>query len=333
MSRRDAAPIDLTGRPPQWPESVRQLWTDCVGGIAADAAECLVPADPQGEPALRAALAAELGLDAATLVITGGVRSAAALIGGPDRRWLLERPTFAGVGRVLASRGVQVRRASWAGLPSSGPATAYWVTSPARNPDGASLTAESAAYLTERAAASDIVVQNETYRWYAEPARRIDGAVLVGTLAKWLGPGVRVGWAWHRDWSAVRPGPVVGTLPPRPWQRALAAFLVGGGLRELRRCAVAGTRAAAEALVSALPPPARPATVTGPSLLLPIRAGDPAAAREAAAGRGVLVGIAADFDLPAPALRISLAGIAPADAHAAGLVLAELVGPTCRVGP
>jgi DNA-binding transcriptional MocR family regulator len=84
--------IDLSGRPPDWPAEVVDLWADCVQRAVRRPNLWREPA-PRGDELLRQMLGEHLGLDPEHLTITASLRAAVLTYARYHDRVLLERPT------------------------------------------------------------------------------------------------------------------------------------------------------------------------------------------------------------------------------------------------
>lgn len=227
---------DLTGAPPSWGERDAAHWATCVQRACRDAASWTTP-HPKGLDRLRAAVAEVLELDASRLTVTSGTRAAVRQLVDRASRLYLEHPTFADVATLARVAGVPVSTADTGELLSGEVRDregVLWLSSPARNPDGRTLTEAEVARLDRACGSFRRVVVNETYRWSRPDAARPSAAVLVGSFSKVLGGGAKVGWRWDPATSP-RPGPPPEGGPPRPWQLALALFIEEGGLRRVVR--------------------------------------------------------------------------------------------------
>ena len=311
-------------------------WLDLSGPCAAPAADscaCLSASlvsalanpqawqtpPPMGLPELRQALAARLGLDPAGLAITSGVRGSVRTLTRESGRLIIERPGFSGIERAGLASGAHVRAAPWheilSGFPGEAPAT-IWLTHPARNPDGRSLTSDEQARLSDLTCGHHLLVVNQTYRWCEQATPPPLGAVLVGSLHKLIGGGVRLGWLYQEPGlpplvTGRRPGE-----PPGPWQAAWAGFIRAGGLETLADRTLRAAQARCQRFVAALgedrgsawPYHAGPATVLAwPS---PTTQEQLLSAFTAA---GVSAGPGAAFGCPPASVRLSFTGIRDAD--------------------
>lgn len=301
--------IDLTGVSPRWPVRTRRLWRRCLAEAAGVTSTwetfCF-----QGDELLREQLGRIHGLDPARLTIVASVRAAGLTYGRRERRIRLERPCFDAIAHTLS--GAELARSDWPDLIHRPDERLVWLTSPARNPDGATLTAAECAALAGRR-----VVVNGAYLWFAPDAPHVPGADLLGSLHKIAGRGARLAWVHSEDFARTAVPELIGTTPPPAWQRAWALFAARGGLAELASAVVTGTSAAVtafrETAAIALP------TVDGPNMVLPLAdgVGEDEAVRRLA-DRGFLLLPAGPFDLPFPALRATFTGVEPESAGELG---------------
>lgn len=235
--------IDLSGQVSPPPPAASKLLAECARKAAT--ANLSVPAPPSGIPELRAELARLLGTTMDRIAVTSGVRGSAAVLAPMLRNVVVETPSFSGVPEVLANLGCNVARQTWdqigAALEDARP---VWITSPCRNPDGATATSSWLA----RVAASrrSMVVVNEVYRFdvATELSTLPDSWTAVGALSKTFGPAARMGWirgplVRHLPSSILRI-----TSPPPAHQHTWAAFAAAGGMRLLAEGAAAGCAAA-----------------------------------------------------------------------------------------
>jgi DNA-binding transcriptional MocR family regulator len=291
---------------------MRETWAGCLNRAMGEPA-AWDTAPRTGVPALREALAAHLAVAAEDLSVTSGIRGQVAALLSGARTLVVERPTFLSVPR-LAARYVTVLALDWAQILASGadlPAgSVIWITSPARNPDGRTLTVDEARRLDELAERHRVVV-NQAYYWCAPHAPRPARAHLVGSLHKLSGGGCALGWE-------VTPGgrgpdrPAAGG-PPAAWQSAWAELISTTGLAEpIRRCLLDPSercRTAARALQ--LPSGAELRYGGGPSLSLLLPPGvTEARAHAALAAEGLRTGLGSDFGWDRPALRLSFTAVA-----------------------
>lgn len=309
--------IDLTGAHPaltvEAASLLRRAWRD-----AADHVDVNAAAPPLGLPSLRQALGRALGEDPDLILITAGVRAAIPVLGRRLAHTTLEIPTFNGVATVLSALGYQPRLLPWPMMTGDGGAA--WVTHPARNPDGASMTPLELQDLL--GGAWSTVVVNESYRWYAptRPVPALPGnAFAVGSLHKLAGPGARIGWIRGHDVPALDRHLMRISGPSPLSQQAWATFIDSGGLNALYPAVTAAVdartafeTAAGEALKTGL-------ASVGPSLLATTPSpwtGPEAARRVHAAGVAVTPG--EEFLGPADSVALFFTGISTEMAAEAG---------------
>jgi DNA-binding transcriptional MocR family regulator len=312
---------DLSGAQPPWPAEAHRLWRDCVARAVYQEDLWLTPA-PFGEDLLREQLGRVLGLDPAVLTITASVRAAALTYGRCDPFIALERPTFPGVVRALRDSRARVELRPWAELLTGDlPAGAtIWVTTPCRNPDGASLAAAGWTALRGRLAAGHRVVVNAAYGWYATGlanAPAAPGADIIGSLHKLGGHGARLGWVCSRDYAERAVPELLGTTPPRVWQHAWGEFLRADGLILLAGQCVAPALGAAAAFRDRLASEhgRRPPSFSGPQLLLPLADGSTEQeALDQLGSQGFRLCGAEAFFADVPALRASFLGVGQEEA-------------------
>jgi len=306
--------IDLTGRQPPWPSPAVALWLGCTEEAAREQDLWALPA-PQGDERLRTAIGTRCRLDPAKLTVTSGARAAAITYARTARNLVLERPTFAGVEHVLRSGRGQVTGADWSelcggGLPST---STLWVTSPARNPDGATLTDEQCRQLDVQIERGHRVVVNGTYSWWQPHSPRPANADLLGTLSKLGGMGVRLGWVYSDQFFTEAPPELLGGTPSCVWQRMWALFIERGGLSELGAVSVARSVRALHAFATGLAEHGvRPPQDGGPSphLLLDLAPGrSEDEARSRLAEVGLAVGPGSAFAAGRPSVRVSFLSV------------------------
>jgi DNA-binding transcriptional MocR family regulator len=312
---------DLTGVVPQWPADLLPLWADAMAEAGASPGVWRTP-QGRGESELLEVLGELLEVDPGAITVVAGVRAAAVVLGRCRSLAFIERPTFAEIPRLLAHAGAQARLCGWPTLVEAlhrePPRSLAWVTSPARNPDGASLDPVLLARLIEAAAKGAIVVCNETYRWFAT-ATPVP-LVRVGSFAKLVGGGARLGWVVHPPAEAQLTLPMLA--PPTQWQRAWARFLRRVPWPRVVDAFVEPTRRARTAFLANLEAPVRGLLGgTGPSTLLPLGSVSEDEARALLADRGVRAGRGKDFFGGYPSLRLAFTGLTMADARAAGQIL------------
>jgi DNA-binding transcriptional MocR family regulator len=328
--------VDLTGRIPAWPAASRRQLLSCMRRVPrrswSDHAAAF------GHPPLRAALARQLGGEPDDVVVVTGVRPAVHQQARAHDAVVLERPTYSGVVNAARRTGTPCVQADWgdpllAAAGGSGTHRALCVvTTPWRNPDGRTVDERFAAGLADLAASGHTVVLNETYRFAAHAAGvpdgpAVPGALLVGSLAKVAGGGVRLGWV--RGAGAVESLGGSGQMwahPPVVWQEAWANFLDEGGLHGLTAHFHGRPAAAASAFLDALPEAVRAAVVgEGAYLLLNLRV-DEDTALAGLAAHGVLAGPGRDFHTPRPALRLAFTCVAPPAARRAAQAFGRCAG-------
>jgi DNA-binding transcriptional MocR family regulator len=318
---------DLTGVTAPWPGELLPVWADALAGAGRSAGVWRTPKE-RGEPELLDVLGELLGADPGRITVVTGVRAAAVVLGRCRGVAHVERPTFAEIPRLLAHAGAQTRlcgrRTLVAELRRTPAEALAWVTSPARNPDGASLDPVTLAGLVEASASGAIVVCNETYRWFAgESTAESTGLVRVGSFAKLVGGGVRLGWVVDPPAEARLALPMLA--PPTQWQRAWARFLRQVSCPRIVDAFVEPVRRARTAFAEAAGRPVRELlTGTGPSVLLPLGATGEREAQALLSARGVRTGRGADFFSPYPALRLSFTGSTWADAADAGRIVRDV---------
>ncbi|NRQ37366.1 aminotransferase class I/II-fold pyridoxal phosphate-dependent enzyme [Nonomuraea sp. NN258] len=312
--------LDLTGRFPLWPGEPLRLWR-------AAAQRALRDVDPSmraplaGDGLLRDALGGHLGVDAARLTITSGVRSAAGPLMRSCAEVAVETPTFLGVPAALRAWGVAVRQAPWEELTGS---SGLWFTAGCRNPDGRRPDQELLAAWAALAERGHRVVADTAYAWFAGPLSLPSGIVQVGTLHKLCGPGARLGWL-------VGPGPqehdlLAALAPAAPtlhWQRTWGYFIDAGGLATFT-ARVPAVAAARRVFLTALTDESTPLTGTGPNVLVAL-AGDETRAVAALRAAGLLVSPGSAFGAAHPSLRVCLDGVPESDARAAATLIRSTI--------
>lgn len=305
-----ATPADFSGAQPSWPAEAVELWSGCAAEAARDTALWRAPA-PAGDDQLRTRLGAEFGLDPAHLTVVAGARAVALTYGRCTRRVLVERPTFLGLSPMLRAHGARVRHFGWADIPVPEPDTTVLVTSPCRNPDGATLDGPTREVLEGLCRKGVHVAVNGAYVWFDRQSPRVAGADLFVSLHKLAGVGARLGFVFSESFFERGVPEIASTGPPPVWQRAWARFLARDGLRLLEAHIVSTTLAAARVFLETLAgegaEPLPPAT--GPNLLLPLPSGtDEDSALAALAERGFLVSAGRHFASAAPAIRVTFTG-------------------------
>jgi DNA-binding transcriptional MocR family regulator len=312
--------IDLSGTGPAWPVAAREIWQDCLLRATA-AASAWTSLDYQGDPLLREAIGRRQGLRPEHLTITAGVRAAALTYGRRESLILLERPGFDGVRYALSGAAGKVEQRTWAQLldVEPPPGAAIWLTSPARNPDGISLSAHDRQRLTDWSGRGHRIVVNGAYGWFAPDTPHVAGADLLGSFHKVAGRGARLGWVYSERFFAEAVPEIAGTTPPPAWQRAWGLFCVEGGLDLIADATVDGTRAALAAFHGEL----RcllgrdVAYADGPNRLLPLAEGiDDTTALATLRERGFALTSGVHFAAPWPGLRATFTDVAPDEAAA-----------------
>jgi DNA-binding transcriptional MocR family regulator len=316
---------DFGGGQPPWPAEAVQLWAGCAAAAARRTELWRVPA-PRGDELLRAQLAAALDLDPDRLTVVGSVRAAAVTYARRHARVVLERPGWRGLTAALAGSQARLQRADLDEIADADwPAgTVLWLTSPHRNPDGATLTAGLVSRLAGQVRRGRRLVLDEAYRWFGA-GPRVPGADLVGSLHKLGGLGARLGWVYSADFFDEAVPELVGSTPSAVWQHAWGRFLAAGGLELLGAAVVTPALAASAAFTAGLRGYAPVAVAApGPHRLLQLPPGaDEAGALRRLAARGWTLGPGAAFDTAAPALRVSFVGVAAAAAAGFAAALAE----------
>ncbi|MEV4114744.1 aminotransferase class I/II-fold pyridoxal phosphate-dependent enzyme [Nonomuraea sp. NPDC049695] len=307
--------IDFGGAQPVWPVKTRELW-GCCAAEAARAHEPWRRQPPQGDDMLRAELGRELRLEPDHLTIVAGVRAAALTYGRTAARLLVERPTFMGMMPMLESAGRPVHHVGWDDLPAPQTGTTLIVTSPCRNPDGATLSPRLHAAMERRCDAGERVVINSTYQWFGPGTPPVRGADLLLSLHKLAGVGARIGVVHSSTFFADAVPEIASAAPPPTWQRAWALFLARGGLAELKAANVVPAQKAAAAFHASLceltgSPRVR---VQAPHTLLTLTADvTEQAALAALAARGYRLAGGSHF-LAGESLRVSFYGVSPEQA-------------------
>ncbi|MBU7600090.1 aminotransferase class I/II-fold pyridoxal phosphate-dependent enzyme [Streptomyces sp. P38-E01] len=306
----------MTGAPYRWPEDLAGLWRHCLERAVREPGWDTRP-PWRGDPGLRAALGAVLGLPAAEggPFVSSGIRPLVAPFALLGRRVVVERPTFLGVVTAFERCGARVLRAEFEeAVRIARPAREHllWITSPWRNPDGWSLDRATAHRLAEFVADGGVLVQNETYRFFTTAASadglRVPGAFVAGSMAKAAGPWARLGWL-HGGHDGTVPPQIEAHLraaaPPTVWQRAWSRFAADGGFHLLLdRCrTVAALTAHASSLAGAR-------QHGGASVLVRLDVEEPV--EQLRRRHGLRVGDGQDFGAPAGTVRLCFLGC-PAD--------------------
>jgi DNA-binding transcriptional MocR family regulator len=188
----------------------------------------------------------------------------------------------------------------------------YWITSPCRNPDGASA---SDALLDDfdKIGSTSLVVVNETYRWFRESRSKHANISYVGSLSKIAGAGCRIGWIRGRRVVEILeqfPGELVAR-PATIWQHLWARFIIRDGLHLLREPFVHAPAASANRFVEVLSGRSHTEETKSPHMLLSWEQRDLCADDAVATLResGLLVGNGRDFDGPPGSIRLSFTSV------------------------
>jgi DNA-binding transcriptional MocR family regulator len=300
--------IDLSGPQPLWPTDAALLWARCAATAARDT-DAWAASPPGGDPQLREQLAALWAADPDEITVVAGARAAAAAYGRLADRVLLERPTFSGITHALAAVRARWAQVPWDRLDRAPQGTAVWVTSPCRNPDGASLPPDA----IRRMAARGRLIVNRSYQWFADEPPPTHGD-LVLSLHKLAGRGARLAAVRSADFASAAADFLPFLTPPVHWQRAWARFLREGGVRLLGAEHISRVRASSDAFRSELRTLGTgfaPAG-TGPNVLVPLRRGigeDAAVGALAARGFQVLAG--RHFAACSPSIRVNFSAVHP----------------------
>lgn len=322
--------VDLAGGQRHWPSEASQLWHGCLRRASVPASRWQVPV-PQGDELLREQIGKRFGMKPECLTVTAGVRAAALtyarLAARSSKPVYVERPTFPGAVSVLRLGGARVEHLRWDELPAAPSDGTVWVTSPGRNPDGASLDGQLREQLTRRAARGQRVVVNGAYLWFDPLSPRVPHADHLGSFHKIAGHGCRLGWVFSASFFEEAVAELLGTTPSPVWQRAWGLFAAEGGLDLLAGHVVEHTRRASEVFHSEAgryvsgSAPAGAAGAAGaagevsadgreppaPHALLPLATGvDEGRALAALRSAGFALAPGEDFRCPAPAVRVSL---------------------------
>jgi DNA-binding transcriptional MocR family regulator len=308
---KERALIDLSGPQPFWPSEVIRIWQECTHR-AAGLESLFRTASLAGDEMLREGLARHFRLDAERITIIAGTRSAALTYGRHHRHIVIERPTFLGVVPMLTAHGGALAHASWDEMEKTGHKTdLVWLTSPYRNPDGASLSPGRRRALERMARAGRRVVVNGTYLWFDETIPPVRGADLIVSLHKLAGIGGRMAFV-HSDRFLEEAVPeLTSSAPPPIWQRAWALFIDRGGLELLGEVNVDPVKSAVEAFNEIIPALAS----AGPNVLVPVPgplSEDDFVRELAEAGFKVLQG--RYFASPSPAIRVNFSTAGRLDA-------------------
>jgi DNA-binding transcriptional MocR family regulator len=317
--------IDFSGSPAPWPVEAAERWVDCAAR-AARVAELWTRPAPRGDDVLRAALADALGLPPDEITVVASLRAAALTYARRFRRVVVERPTYPGLLPVLQGAGAEVTLASWPEIlddPGGSPdTTVLWLTSPGRNPDGATLSSADHERMSVLAGRGYRIVVNGTYAWFADGCVSA-AADSVGSLHKLRGNGARVGWAAGPSYFEEAFPELLGTTPSPVWQRAWGLFLREGGLTLLRATLLTETAAAKAAFADRLAADhgLHLRAFDGPSTLIPLAegpegtAGAEDGARIALERAGFRTVAARDFHASGPALRVTFLGVTTEEAE------------------
>jgi len=329
------AMIDLTGQAGRWSEEALQLWRSALAQETAVATAVAAPAPMLGDPALRAAIGKMLAIPTEEVVVTAGARAAALALARIRPSFYVEAPTFKAIPMLIQKSGTRVLLGPWSSIREvvtcgrgADREVALWVTSPARNPDGRSLSKDMVRVLEDFAAEGGIVVQNETYRWYQPGADRVRGATIVGSLSKLAGAGARLGWIARPSsgpgWDTIS----FGAGPPGMWQRTWARFIEQDGISYLMRSYVEPAAAACRAFWAVIVDcfDASVPSPDGPSVLLPFDSSEIELKvfRELQLA-GVIVTRGAAFQSPIPSLRFCFSGVSVAEAVQAAEIVVNSV--------
>jgi DNA-binding transcriptional MocR family regulator len=149
------------------------------------------PNDPYGEELAKGMIEKHWGVPARNLVLTSGARSAVVALASKIHAAAVETPSFLGIGDVLRSFGVHTLNEPWESHDAMHVDT-FILTSPFRNPDGATLHARRASAL---AALYNQVYRDATFSALDISAGRLEDPDLTfGSVGKMLGCGIRLGW-------------------------------------------------------------------------------------------------------------------------------------------
>ncbi|QKW30106.1 aminotransferase class I/II-fold pyridoxal phosphate-dependent enzyme [Streptomyces seoulensis] len=321
--------LDLSGPPRPWPDGLVRRFA-VAQARALDRPGCWGTPPPQGDPALLERLAELFSAPPGRTVVTAGVRQFAGAWAGRTRTALVERPGFADIAKVL-SGAAAVRALTWEELPGAargaGEPVTFWVTSPARNPDGRSLDGADRAALSALAAAGHQVVVNQVYRWFAPPEDPPAGCWSVTSLAKLCGGGSRLGWAVLPEGE--RPPPSLSACgPATAWQRAWAGFLDAPTLAALRASCVEPTLEARRVFTGRLGDLLGWRFAgAGMSLTLHWRGASEERVTALFAEHGLKVGPGSAFDAREGSVRLAFSGV---DAHEAAQAAERVARPAAE---
>lgn len=324
--------IDLSGTQPAWPEKMLSLWGRCAEEAVNIHELWRVPA-PQGDEILREELGRLLALEPEFLTITASVRAAALTYARLADHVVVECPSYTGSIEVLRSGGAAVELRPWEEISADSiPEDAMvWLTSPARNPDGRSLTPTECDLQGALLRTGRRVVVNETYRWFQQDAPRVPGADLVGSLHKLIGVGSRTGWVYSPSYFGSAFPEMLGTTPSRVWQRAWGLFLQRGGFEAVTSTIIQPAHQAAQSFSRRLRELAGVAVAfDGPNVLLHVADGIEEETAEAVLRQhGYLISAGRHFLSATPAVRATFLGVTGQQAAA----FAETVLDTGIVDP
>lgn len=312
--------IDLSGASPRWPNAAHEHWRDCLRR-ATELTATWTDLEYQGDPLLRETIGRRHGLAPEHITITTGVRAAALTYGRREPLILLERPGFDGIGYALSGMAGRLERRSWEQLLDAEPPpeAVLWLTSPGRNPDGASLTERDCERLADLSRRGRRIVVNGAYAWFAPDAPRLSNADLLGTLHKVAGRGARLGWVCSERFFGEAVPEIAGTTPPAAWQRAWGLFGAEGGLDVLADAVSQDSRAALTAFhgeLCALRGHDIP-YADGPNRLLPLAAGvSETQALAELAESGFALAAGRHFEAPWPGVRATFTAVRPEHAAA-----------------
>lgn len=320
---------DLTGTLRPWPGECASAWRRCLDTALSEPGVWQTVPRP-GLPRLRAALAAHFGVAPERLTVTSGVRSSVPGLLHGVRHLVMERPTFAHVARLAQQSGVDVTVCpdplARLGEPD-GSRTLVWVTSPARNPDGWSLSrpeAETAAATCQRPDGPRLVV-NQAYHWLHPDAPRPPSATLVGTLHKLVGGGVSLGWLAQPVGEPIVERPAAGG-PPGPWQLAWARYIEEGGLDRLAARTLVPARQRCEEFLRRLTAAGVRTGHCGLSALLPLPDGvTEQAAVDTLREAGLAVSPGSAFLAETPSIRVSFTAVSDAAVEPCADAVARLL--------
>jgi DNA-binding transcriptional MocR family regulator len=336
---RAALPVDLSGPQASWPGAALRLWRDATEHVLAQP-DVWHPAPIQGERCLRVTLGAILHEDPDQILITSGVRAAASVIARGARAVLHERPSFTGTVAVLRSVHPDLEILSWADLlaksrsaDAAAGGTVIWLTTPCRNPDGATLARDVWEWI-DAVDPADQVVLNEVYRWFGlAPERQVperQGRVWrTGSLSKLAGGGAGLGWIRGRGVENLAERQ--HSRPSRCWQRCWCYLLEHGAIElfvdHTVRPAVAASRAFTTELRRVTGIDHRPGGRLPPFLLLPVPTATGREFADRLRAEGIHVGSGEDFLAPTPSIRVCFVNVSEAAArHAARRIGVRLAG-------